>query len=315
MRPRIGTASLQPRLGGIEVRSATMSPDKDKVVSLVMRLARGARRFRRGARRGRRRVRRWRLARGRGGVDGPFDGWGCRGRWLDRRVGSSSCGLLKTRNAALSARRCHPWLSRWRSRLEIAARSSARRGLRILRESGYHSSPSPCGCRAALHAARPALPSADCFLHARSRTISASARRVPALDPGRSISPTERFWPGRRSPGAADDRRTRRAGSSTRCSIRSAAAPVLVHRGVPAVRGPDYDRAMTLARASREYREVGSGEGSGRARFQPEDVTGLARPVRDCRSPRWHHRVGGRRAGAIHADIVAAAALVSASSV
>ena len=44
----------------------------------------------------------------------------------------------------------------------------------------------------------------------------------------------------------------------------------------PRFEGPDYDRAMTLARASREYREVGSGEAfRSRARFQPEDVLAL----------------------------------------
>jgi hypothetical protein len=44
----------------------------------------------------------------------------------------------------------------------------------------------------------------------------------------------------------------------------------------PRFDGPDYDRALTLARASSEYRETGSGAGVlHRARFYPQEATKL----------------------------------------
>ena len=64
------------------------------------------------------------------------------------------------------------------------------------------------------------------------------------------------------------------------------AQPFSITLSFPRFEGPAYERALTLARQARSYRESGSGDQiRSFARFQPEDIRGAAR-----RSTSWWAR-------------------------
>jgi hypothetical protein len=61
---------------------------------------------------------------------------------------------------------------------------------------------------------------------------------------------------------------------------------------------PDYDRALAMARASAEYRELGEGpRRRHRARFYPKDAEALPRSVRHRRAFRRDRRADRRSPG------------------
>ena len=104
--------------------------------------------------------------------------------------------------------------------------------------------------------------------------------------------PVERFWPYVDLPeqptaeelAALDPELARGA-------VRDAAAAVFDHARVSARSRADYARAVAMARASAEYREIGSGDAlRHRARFYPQDALAAARSVRDGRPVRRHAR-------------------------
>ena len=87
--------------------------------------------------------------------------------------------------------------------------------------------------------------------------------------------------------------------------------PFSVSLEFPPFDGPDYARALEMARASAEYREIGAGRAiRHRARFYPEDRRQAARSVRDRRPLRCDRRADRRSAGPVRARAVAAAVLV-----
>ncbi|MFN8059613.1 MAG: hypothetical protein U0Q12_10645 [Vicinamibacterales bacterium] len=104
-----------------------------------------------------------------------------------------------------------------------------------------------------------------------------SAAPSSSAGSGRRFRPSERFWPYADLPeqptpselAALDpDLHDALFGSTER--------PFSITLVFPKVSGPDYDRAVALARAAEEYREVGSGEGfRSRARFFPHQALQL----------------------------------------
>lgn len=99
----------------------------------------------------------------------------------------------------------------------------------------------------------------------------------PALDPEPVYQPDERFWPYVDLPEQPTTEELVALDPELHAALFGPPPrPFSITVVFPRFEGADYERAMTLARASREYREVGSGEEfRSRARFQPEDVLAL----------------------------------------
>jgi hypothetical protein len=99
----------------------------------------------------------------------------------------------------------------------------------------------------------------------------------PSLDPDPVYQPDERFWPYVDLPEQPTTEELVALDPELHAALFGPPPrPFSITVVFPRFEGPDYDRAMTLARASREYREVGRGdEFRSRARFQPEDVLAL----------------------------------------
>jgi hypothetical protein len=105
------------------------------------------------------------------------------------------------------------------------------------------------------------------------RPVDYTPPEVPALD----YRPVERFWPYVDLPEQPTDQEL--AALSPELSEALFGTPPLpfsVSIEFPRFDGPDYARAVAMAREAPEYRESGSGSTvRHRARFYPEQVTGL----------------------------------------
>jgi hypothetical protein len=99
----------------------------------------------------------------------------------------------------------------------------------------------------------------------------------PRLDPEPEYRPDERFWPYPDLPEHPTEEELAALNPEVRATLFGAAPqPFSLTIVFPRFDGPDYERALSLAKQSREYREVGSGAAfRSRARFQPEDVATL----------------------------------------
>jgi hypothetical protein len=112
-------------------------------------------------------------------------------------------------------------------------------------------------------------------------TRSANDFRVdparPRLDPEPTYQPDERFWPYVDVPEQPTTEELTALDPELHAALFGPPPrPFSITVVFPRFTGADYDRALALARASREYREVGSGDAfRSRARFQPEDVLAL----------------------------------------
>jgi hypothetical protein len=111
-----------------------------------------------------------------------------------------------------------------------------------------------------------------------------SARSIPFIDPQRprldpepKYRPEERLWPYPDTPEQPSDEELAELDPDLRAALFGRAPqPFSITIVFPRFDGPDYARALELARASREYREVGAGERfRSRARFLPGDAAAL----------------------------------------
>ena len=89
--------------------------------------------------------------------------------------------------------------------------------------------------------------------------------------------PLERFWPYLDLPEQpTDDELASLDPELAEALFGTARRPFSVSLQFPVFEGPDYARALALARASAEYREIGTGAGlRHRARFHATDALGL----------------------------------------
>lgn len=99
----------------------------------------------------------------------------------------------------------------------------------------------------------------------------------PRLEPEPRYQPDERFWPYVDLPEQPTTEELTALDPELHAALFGPPPrPFSITLAFPRFAGPEYDRALSLARASREYREVGTGEAfRSRARFQPEDVLAL----------------------------------------
>ena len=97
--------------------------------------------------------------------------------------------------------------------------------------------------------------------------------RVPVPD----YRPIERFWPYVDLPEHPSDEELAALNPElAEALFGTPKRPFSVSVEVPRFDGPDYDRAVTMARGSAEYREIGAGLAlRHRARFFPEHATAL----------------------------------------
>jgi hypothetical protein len=108
-------------------------------------------------------------------------------------------------------------------------------------------------------------------------TPSAIDPARPRLDPEPVHQPEPHFWPYVDLPQQPTDDEIAAMDPDLRTIIfGTQTLPFSITVVFPVFDGPDYERALAMARASRGCREVGSG-GSRRwwARYQPEDVAAL----------------------------------------
>ena len=122
--------------------------------------------------------------------------------------------------------------------------------------------------------------------------------------------PDDRFWPYVDLPEQPDEDELLAIEPDLRAALYGpAGAPFSITIAFPRFDGPDYARAVELAKASAEYRETGDGEGfRHRARFLPNkplDLRDLFEVVGRLRRDRGADR---RPPGAVRARTVAAAA-------
>ena len=89
--------------------------------------------------------------------------------------------------------------------------------------------------------------------------------------------PVERFWPYVDLPEQPSDEELAHLDPAlAEALLGTARGPFSVSLEFPPFDGPDYPRALELARASAEYREIGSGARlRHRARFYPQDAVHL----------------------------------------
>jgi hypothetical protein len=99
----------------------------------------------------------------------------------------------------------------------------------------------------------------------------------PRLDPEPTHRPEHRFWPYVDIPEQPTAQELAELDPDLRMALFGAPArPFSLTVVFPPFDGPDYDRAVELARQSREYLEVGTGpDRRTRARYQPDDVEAL----------------------------------------
>jgi hypothetical protein len=89
--------------------------------------------------------------------------------------------------------------------------------------------------------------------------------------------PVERFWPYVDLPEQpTDEELAALSPELSEALFGTPALPFSVTLEFPVFEGPDYARALEMARASAEYREIGQGDhGRHRARFYPRDAIRL----------------------------------------
>ncbi len=106
--------------------------------------------------------------------------------------------------------------------------------------------------------------------------MSGDERESPAV-PVPDYRPIERFWPYVDLPEQPTDEELADLNPELAAALFGRPPlPFSVSLEFPRFDGPDYARAVELARASSEYREVGSGEGlRHRARFYPQSASSL----------------------------------------
>lgn len=99
----------------------------------------------------------------------------------------------------------------------------------------------------------------------------------PRLEPEPAHQPEPHFWPYVDVPQQPTDEEIAAMDPDLRTIIfGTQTLPFSITLVFPVFEGPDYPRAVTMAQASRGYREVGSGPARRLwARFQPEDVDAL----------------------------------------
>ncbi len=99
----------------------------------------------------------------------------------------------------------------------------------------------------------------------------------PPSVPVPDYRPVERFWPYVELPETPTDEELARLDPElAEALFGRSPLPFSISLEFPAFEGPDYARALQLARDSAEYREVGSGPGlRHRARFFPQDALKL----------------------------------------
>lgn len=98
----------------------------------------------------------------------------------------------------------------------------------------------------------------------------------PRLDPEPEYAPEDRFWPYVELPEQPTMDELAALDPDLHTALFGTPRPFSITIVFPRFAGPEYERALEMARASREYREVGSGQSfRSRARFQPEDVGAL----------------------------------------
>ncbi len=99
----------------------------------------------------------------------------------------------------------------------------------------------------------------------------------PRLDPEPAHRPEPRFWPYVDLPERPTAEELAELDPDVRVALfGTPPRPFSLTVVFPRFEGPDYDRAVELARKARDYREVGSGASlRSRARYQPDDVEQL----------------------------------------
>jgi hypothetical protein len=100
---------------------------------------------------------------------------------------------------------------------------------------------------------------------------------TPPAVPVPDYRPIERFWPYVDLPEQPTDEELANLNPElAEALFGRPPLPFSVSLEFPRFDGPDYDRALTLARASSEYREIGTGTAvRHRARFYPQDAIKL----------------------------------------
>jgi hypothetical protein len=108
------------------------------------------------------------------------------------------------------------------------------------------------------------------------KPVDSQAPAHPAVDVP-DYRPVERFWPYLDLPEQPTDEELADLDPAlSEALFGTSRRPFSVSLEFPAFAGPDYGRAVELARASAEYREVGSGADlRHRARFYPSDALRL----------------------------------------
>jgi hypothetical protein len=106
------------------------------------------------------------------------------------------------------------------------------------------------------------------------------SRRPSPADPGGAVPvyrPTERFWPYVELPETPSAEELAALDPDLSAALFGAPpGPFSIALQFPSFEGPDYDRALELARGSAEYRERGVGGEPGHyARFYPQEAAKL----------------------------------------
>ncbi len=119
------------------------------------------------------------------------------------------------------------------------------------------------------------------FMSRTSRPLSESPESPidperPRLDPEPVFRPDERFWP---YVDLAEEPTTEELAAldpDLHSALFGSKRPFSLTVVFPKFEGPDYEKALALARAAHEYREVGQGAAfRSRARFLPSDAAAL----------------------------------------
>ena len=100
---------------------------------------------------------------------------------------------------------------------------------------------------------------------------------VPPRVPVPDYRPIERFWPYVDLPEQPTDEELATLDPElSEALFGTPKLPFSVTLEFPVFEGPDYPKALTMARTSAEYREIGTGDRlRHRARFYPRDAAGL----------------------------------------
>ncbi len=98
----------------------------------------------------------------------------------------------------------------------------------------------------------------------------------PRLDPEPAFRPDERFWPYVDLPEELTPEELAALDPDLHAALFGSKRPFSITIIFPRFEGPEYERALTLARAADDYREVGLGDAfRSRARFLPDHAAAL----------------------------------------